>query len=115
VLEEGGISWLPSHLWRLDRTWESMRAQFPHIERRPSEVVREQFWLTTQPVEEPDRPEQLVQVFDRIGPDRLLFATDYPHWDYDDPARAFPAPLPDRLRDRVYRANAVALYGLPEP
>jgi len=93
--------------------FEELRDEVPELSRRPSEYLREHVWLTTQPVEEPERPEQLLQVFERIGRDRLLFATDYPHWDYDDPARAFPAPLPARMREGVYAGNARALYGLP--
>jgi predicted TIM-barrel fold metal-dependent hydrolase len=112
VLIEGGVAWLPPLVWRMDRLFETMRDEVPELCLRPSEYVRRQVWLTTQPVEEPDRPEQLLQVFERIGRERLLFATDYPHWDYDDPARAFPAPLPAGLRERVYADNARALYGL---
>jgi predicted TIM-barrel fold metal-dependent hydrolase len=112
VLVEGGVAWLPSLAWRMDRLFEDMRGEVPELRRRPSEYIHEHVWLTTQPVEEPERPEQLLEVFERIGADRLLFATDYPHWDYDDPARAFPAPLPPKLRERVYAGNARALYGL---
>ncbi len=113
VFVEGGLSWLPPLVWRMDRLFEEMRDEVPDLRRRPSDYVREHVWLTTQPVEEPDRPEQLVQVFDRIGADRLLFATDYPHWDYDDPVRAFPGTLTGDVREQIYSANARALYGLP--
>src|SRR5207248_10584529 len=104
-LIEGGVAWLPSLLWRMDRLFDEMHDEVPELRRRPSEYVREHVWLTTQPVEEPDRPGQLLQVFERVGRDRLLFATDYPHWDYDDPTAAFPAPLPAGLRERVYAGN----------
>ncbi|HSR22380.1 MAG TPA: amidohydrolase family protein, partial [Candidatus Eisenbacteria bacterium] len=113
VCIEGGVAWLPALAWRMDRLFDRLGDEVPELRRRPSEYLREHVWLTTQPVEEPERPEHLVQVFERIGRDRLLFATDYPHWDYDDPARAFPAPLPADLRERVYAGNARALYGLP--
>jgi predicted TIM-barrel fold metal-dependent hydrolase len=113
VCIEGGVGWMPPLVWRMDRLFEAMRDEVPELRRRPSEYVRDHVWLTTQPVEEPDQPEQLIQVFDRIGWDRLLFATDYPHWDYDDPARAFPTSLPAGGREQVYSANARALYGLP--
>jgi predicted TIM-barrel fold metal-dependent hydrolase len=113
VCIEGGVAWLPALAWRMDRLFDELRDEVPELRRRPSEYLHDHVWITTQPVEEPSRPEHLVQVFERIGRDRLLFATDYPHWDYDDPVRAFPAPLPAGLRERVYAENALALYGLP--
>jgi uncharacterized protein len=115
VLIEGGAAWLPPLSWRMDRLFDEMHDEVPELRRRPSEYVRDHVWLTTQPVEEPDRPEQLLRVFERIGGDRLLFATDYPHWDYDDPLRAFPAPLPPAMRERVFGGNARTLYRLPDP
>ena len=63
-------------------------------------------------MEDPERRDHLFDVIEWIGWDKLLFATDYPHWDYDDPARAFPVPLPPKLRERVYTDNARALYRL---
>ena len=56
--------------------------------RPPSEYIRDHFWLTTQPMEEPDDAAHLRDTIEWIGWDRLLFATDYPHWDYDDPRQA---------------------------
>ena len=42
-----------------------------------------------------------------IGWDRLLFASDYPHWDFDDPFRAFPAAMPRERYKQIFRlANA---------
>jgi predicted TIM-barrel fold metal-dependent hydrolase len=113
VCIEGGVAWLPPLAWRMDRLFDELRDEVPELSQRPSDYLREHVWLTTQPVEEPDRPEHLLQVFERIGRDRLLFATDYPHWDYDDPVRAFPVALPSGLRERVYADNARTLYGLP--
>ena len=60
VLEEGGIGWMPSLMWRLDRAWEALREHAPHLERPPSEVIREHFWFTTQPFDEPEQPEYLA-------------------------------------------------------
>ena len=60
--------------------WNRMRSEVPQVKRPPSEYVREHVWFTTQPMEEPGSSTALLDLFDRIGWDRLLFATDYPHW-----------------------------------
>ncbi len=39
-----------------------------------------------------------------------MFATDYPHWDYDDPNRAFQVRLPADLKRKILAENARALY-----
>jgi Amidohydrolase len=60
--------------------WERLRKETPRAKRRPSEYVREHFWFTTQPIEEPDDPQYLADIIEWVGWDRLMFSTDYPHW-----------------------------------
>jgi predicted TIM-barrel fold metal-dependent hydrolase len=113
VLIEGGFGWLPSLLWRLDRSWERLRDEVPHLRRPPSAYVREHVWLTTQPMEEPSKPAFFPQLLEQLNMnDHLMFATDYPHWDFDAPDRAFPTRLPADLERRILADNARALYGL---
>lgn len=114
VLVEGGFAWLPSMVWRLDREWERHRAEVPHLKRKPSEYIRDHVWLTTQPVEEPPRSSQLDDILRWVGMDRLLFSTDYPHWDFDHPDYAFRLPLPAEERAMLLRDNAVRLFRLDE-
>jgi predicted TIM-barrel fold metal-dependent hydrolase len=112
VLIEGGFAWLPALTWRMDKHWERMRAETPHLKRRPSEYVREHVWFTTQPIEEPEHPEHLNDIMQWIGWDRLMFSTDYPHWDFDDPRQVFKARLTEEQKAKVFRDNAKAFYGL---
>ena len=114
VLIEGGFAWLPALMWRLDRAWTKLRAEVPSVDRPPSELIRERFWFSTQPMEEPERPGQFQELLEQLDmSDRVLFSTDYPHWDFDAPNQAFPARLtPQQQRDFMYQ-NAAALYNLP--
>jgi predicted TIM-barrel fold metal-dependent hydrolase len=112
VLIEGGFSWAPALGWRMDKHWERMRSEIPHLKRPPSEYLRERFWFTTQPIEEPQKPEHLADVIDWLGWDRLIFSSDYPHWDFDHPRHAFKFALSDAQKAMVFRDNAKAVYGL---
>jgi hypothetical protein len=47
-----------------------------------------------------------------IGWDRLLFASDYPHWDFDHPFRAFPAALSRERLQQILTGNGKAVYRL---
>jgi uncharacterized protein len=113
VLVEGGFAWVPSLCWRLDKHWERMRSEVPHLRRPPSEYIREHIWYTTQPMEEPERAEDLTRVIEWIGWDRLLFSTDYPHWDFDDPKTVFNVRMPPERRRQVFSENAKRVYRLP--
>jgi predicted TIM-barrel fold metal-dependent hydrolase len=112
VLIEGGIGWLPHVMWRLDKDWKSLRYEVPWMKRPPSEYIRDHFRLTTQPVEEPPNPKHLIQIIEMAGAEGMvLYSSDYPHWDFDNPLQALPS-LPEELKQRVMRENARELYRL---
>lgn len=110
VLIEAGVGWLPSVTWRLDKIWQRMRSEVPHVKRPPSEYIKQNLWLTTQPIDEPEKPEQQRDILDWVGWDRILFATDYPHWDSDDPKYIFKCKLSPTERLGVFRDNARNFY-----
>ncbi|MCC7348001.1 MAG: amidohydrolase [Variibacter sp.] len=112
VLVEAGFAWLPPLAWRLDKVWKRLKDETPELTLLPSEYIRRNVWLTTQPMEEPRPRRHLLDTIEWIGWDRLLFATDYPHWDYDDPAQALPVPISEELRRLFFRDNALAVYGV---
>jgi predicted TIM-barrel fold metal-dependent hydrolase len=114
VLIEAGFAWLPSLSWRLDRAWENLKAETPAVVRPPSEYIRDHFWLTTQPMEEPHESAHLRDTIEWIGWDRLLFATDYPHWDYDDPRYAMKLSPTSEQREAFFSGNARSLYLRPD-
>ena len=116
VLIEGGFAWIPALMWRLDRAWRMLGAEVPAVDRLPSELIRERFWVSTQPMEEPERPGQFHELLDQLQmTDRIMFSTDYPHWDFDAPNQALPARLTADQQRKILHENAAALYGLPTP
>jgi len=111
VLIEGGYAWLAPFLWRLDADWKGLRDQTPWVTRPPSEYVWEHVRFTSQPLEEPEQPAHLLEVFKWNRAERtLMFASDYPHWDFDSPADAFPR-LSQDLGRRIFYDTAAELYG----
>jgi uncharacterized protein len=115
VCQEGGFAWLPWLCWRLDRAWRVLGAEVPHVKERPSETIARHLWYTTQPIEEPEHPGQFAQLLEQLDglgvTDRLLFSSDYPHWDFDAPDRALPRQMDRTLRQGVLSGHAAKLYG----
>ena len=113
VLIEGGAAWLPPLMWRFDKNWKALRQMTPWLERPPSDYIAEHIRLTTQPIEEPERPEHLRAILEMFPVERMLmFSSDYPHWDGDTPDFAARA-LPANVRSRVLSETARELYRLP--
>jgi predicted TIM-barrel fold metal-dependent hydrolase len=91
-------------------------AEVPAVDRPPSQLIRERFWVSTQPMEEPEHPAQFHELLDQLQmTDRIMFSTDYPHWDFDAPNQALPARLTADQQRKILHENAAALYGLPTP
>jgi predicted TIM-barrel fold metal-dependent hydrolase len=112
ALIEGGVAWLPSLIWRLDENWKSSRHEVPWMQRAPMEYVRDHVRLASQPLETPEDPRHLLQVLEMMDAEHILmFASDYPHYDFDSPTRAFPK-LSEDMRQRIFFQNAAELYGL---
>jgi predicted TIM-barrel fold metal-dependent hydrolase len=112
ALIEGGFAWVPHVMWRLDKNWKGLRSECPWLICKPSELIREHFRLTSQPIEEPDNDAHLLQMFEMMDAEHtLMFSSDYPHWDFDSPQQAFPR-LPAELKRRIFVENARELYGL---
>ena len=111
VIAEGGFAWLPDVMWRLDKDWRSVRDEVPWVKRLPSEYILDHVRFTTQPFPEPDDPEHLRAICEIVQAERtLLFSSDYPHWDFDNPLRAL-AELPEGSRQRIAGETARELYG----
>ena len=111
ALVEACLTWAGPLQWAMDAAYEVAGDDAPRLARLPSEYFREHFWLSTQPIEEPDNPRHLVQSIEFAQlTDRVMFSSDYPHWDFDSPVKALPPAMPAALRSKIMGENAARLY-----
>lgn len=111
VLAEGGFSWLPSLMWRFDKNWKGLRRDVPWLDSMPSEIIREHFRLTAQPLDEAANKQHAGEILEQAGAeDMLLFASDYPHWHYDAPEEAVPSGMSDTFARKLFLSNALEIY-----
>ncbi len=74
---ECGCGWVPYWMDRMDEEWEKRQAEAPLLKAKPSEYMTRGNWFYAAEPEESTLP----YVINRIGDDKILFASDYPHWD----------------------------------
>ncbi|MEM7530618.1 MAG: amidohydrolase family protein [Chloroflexota bacterium] len=113
ALIEGGFTWMPSLMWRLDKEWRGLRHNIPWVKQPPSEYIHKHIRLTTQPIDAPHEPDYLCEIIEQLdSEDLLMYASDYPHWHADDPRFIFDIGLPDALEQRILDENARIFYQL---
>lgn len=114
VFLESGVFWVATMLQRLNAEYLKRQAEAPLLTKRPGEYMKESFYYGTQPLEQPDDPQHLETIIDIVGgADRLLYASDYPHWDYDEPTTVTELPFLDEdEKRRILAENARKVFGI---
>jgi predicted TIM-barrel fold metal-dependent hydrolase len=109
---EAGTGWIPFILNRLDKEYLERRREVPFLQERPSHYIREMFF-GTQPIEEPERRTDIVKLFELFGGEsQAMFASDWPHHDFDHPQHVFGLPFSPEARRRIMGENAARFFGL---
>ena len=111
LFNEYGFTWVVPLMWRMDKAWQGLRIDTPWVKKMPSEYIREHVTFTTQPIDEPTRREDLITMIRMLGPETLMFSTDYPHWD-NDPPKIVIQSLPSDVKDMIFWKNATKFFKL---
>jgi predicted TIM-barrel fold metal-dependent hydrolase len=113
---EAGLAWIPFLMQRLDHEYMMRSSEAPLLQRLPSDYMRDMFY-TSQPMEAHGNLKALEVTFEMMNAKRqLLYASDWPHWDFDLPSRIYDLPfLDDESRRRILGLNAKELFGLTDP
>lgn len=111
VFLESGAGWLPYWLWRMDEHYEVLPFQVPWLKMKPSEYFRRQCFISFEADET-----RLGEVIESIGADRVVFASDYPHWDATFPGVTDMIlrreDLSERTKRKIMGENAARLLRL---
>ena len=112
---ESGLAWLPFVIQRLDNEYMRRVSEAPLLKRRPSEYIREMYF-SAQPLER-ENMEALELTFKMINAEtQLMYASDWPHWDFDLPSAIFDLPfLEEKARRNILGENALRLFNLSRP
>ena len=113
IFVEMDTFWLPGLMWHLDLDWRALRDYTPWVKRLPSEYIRQHIRLGTQPM--PDLPggQKDLETYLRWmhAEDTLVFASDYPHWDWDEPGHTIQGIETD-LYNRIMGENIAEILDL---
>ena len=111
VVNDAGLAWLPLVIGRLDHYHQYLREEVPFVETRPSDDVRKRVYVTTHPIDVPvDNAEYVAACLRAIGVDRLLFGSDWPHFDATTPDAIRTLPLGDDEISQILSENARTLF-----
>ncbi len=108
---EAGISWVPGMLHRLDKEYLELRRDIPMFKQRPSKHL-EKYYYATQPIGEPENPQDIVDLIRLYnGFKTTMFASDWPHHDFDHPRAVYKLPWPsEEVRRGVMGENALEFF-----
>ncbi len=110
VLVESGFTWLPAFAWKFNKTWRGVRTEVPWVTKPPFDIIRDHVRLTIQPTDAPNDPAIINALIEQIGSDdMLLFASDFPHWQFDGDD-VLPDGLDDALLQKILVENPLATY-----
>ena len=110
---ESGLAWIPFLMQRLDHEYMLRPSEAPLLRKKPSDYMRDMYY-SSQPMEVQDM-KAMECTFRMIKAEtQLLYASDYPHWDFDLPSTIFDLPfLSDKAKHNILGGTAARLFGLP--
>lgn len=116
IFIEAGISWIPFIMHRLDSEYMCRTSEAPLLKKKPSEYIKN-FYFTSQPLEQIEDIEYMKKIFDLFDAEnQLLYASDYPHQDFDSPSTIYDLPfLSERAKRKILGENALNLFGIKDP
>ena len=110
---EAGLAWIPFLMQRLDHEYMLRPSEAPLLKKKPSEYMRDMYY-STQPMEIQDLDAMQTTFRMMNAETQLLYASDYPHWDFDLPSTIYDLPfLSEKAKHSILGGTAARLFKLP--
>ena len=109
---ESGIAWVHFMMQRLDSEYLMRSSEAPLLTRLPSEYIQDMFF-TSQPIETSNMDMLESTMKGMKAETQLLYASDWPHWDFNPPSTIFDLPfLDEQAKRNILGGNAARLFNL---
>jgi len=110
---ETGASQMPWWISRMDEHWQKLPHLVPWLKRRPTDIFNQSVYVGCEPFEDG----LFEWAVEYLGGDRLVLATDSPHWDSSQPGRvtgpiSASTKISQENKRKVLGENAIELLGL---
>jgi uncharacterized protein len=94
-------------MMRMDKEYMERRRELPFLTDLPSTYLRQMFFAT-QPIEEPENMQQMATLLSMFGgEDSVMFASDWPHHDFDHPNKVLQIPVSPETQAKILGQNAM--------
>jgi predicted TIM-barrel fold metal-dependent hydrolase len=112
---ESGLAWIAFLMQRLDSEYMMRSSEAPLLKRRPSEYMADMYY-SSQPLERSNLALTEATFKAMRAETQLLFASDWPHWDFDLPNSITTLPfLSEEAKRNILGLNAARLFNLEVP
>ena len=109
VFLESGIGWVPWWIERLDEHYEKLPHLVPNAKRMPREHLKgPRIYYSCDPDET-----SLPDAFSQLGDDRIVYASDYPHWDMRPASVKMikdRSDISEAQKKKLFTENPLALF-----
>jgi uncharacterized protein len=109
---ESGVGWVPYWIERMDEHYEKLSHLVPNLKRLPSDWAKHPNVIFSC---DPDE-KMLPVAVEVLGQDRIMYASDYPHWDAKTPDSvkllAERTDLSETVKKKILGENGARMYNL---
>jgi len=109
---EAGLAWVPFLMQRLDHEYMLRTSEAPLLKKLPSEYMADMFY-TSQPLEKTNLKLLQATMEAFRAETQLMYASDWPHWDFDAPSSITTLPfLNEQAKRNILGLNAARIFNL---